>query len=290
MDASTPTLAQALAGRRVGVVLSSGFFGFYAHAGFFTALDGAGLRPAGYAGTSAGALVAALAAAGLGPEEISSRLLSLQRSDFWDPAPIAWLLDAVRGRIPTGFLSGRRFRKLLRQALPVERNEATATPLVLVTTDVTHARRQVHVEGDLVEAIFASCAYPGLFRPVGQGAARLWDGGLIDKAPLQALVEQVEVDALLVHYLPSRSRVDLPRREPGYLGALGRAMAAGRHHAFELQGQLCEAMGLPVYVVAPTVEAVSPGKLGKGRDVIGHAADWAARVFAEPAAASRPFG
>src|SRR5690606_18385962 len=109
------------------VVLSAGFFGFYAHAGFYTALEGAGIRPAGYAGTSAGALVASLAACGLSPEDVVQRLLSLQRGDFWDPAPIAWLLEAARGRIPTGFLAGRRFRKLLEQTLPMRRIEEAST-------------------------------------------------------------------------------------------------------------------------------------------------------------------
>ena len=46
-------------GRRVGVVLSAGFFGFFGHAGFWKALCAAGISPRAWAGTSAGGMVAA---------------------------------------------------------------------------------------------------------------------------------------------------------------------------------------------------------------------------------------
>lgn len=286
---TTNELARELRDKRVGVVLSAGFFGFFGHAGFVAAVHGVGLAPAAYAGTSAGALVAALAASGLDPSEIAARLLRLQRNDFWDPAPLSWLLETIRGRIPTGILTGRRFRRLLAEVLPVDRIEATKTPLVIATTDVTHASLRIHDEGDLVEAVCASCAYPGLFCTVPMGGAHLWDGGLVDKAPLRALAERHELDALLVHYLPSRTRLERAPRRLGYLGAMGRAMAAARHQGFVWQAQLCEAEGLPVYVVSPDLPAVSPRRLQRGREVIGLATAWGARALAAPPEESRPF-
>src|SRR5690606_37031434 len=174
-----------------------------------------------------------------------------------------------RGRIPTGFLTGRRFRRLLAEVLPVRRIEETKTPLVIATTDVTHAAVRVHREGDLVEVVCASCAYPGLFCTVPLDGSQLWDGGLVDKAPLFALAEGRELDALLVSYLPSRIRAKPASRTLGYLGAMGRAMAAARHQGFEWQARLCEAQGIPVYVVAPDLPAVGPRRLHRAREVIG---------------------
>lgn len=286
---TTKELARELQGKRVGVVLSAGYFGFFGHAGFIAALRGVGLEPAAYAGTSAGALVAALAASGLEPQEITARLLRLQKNDFWDPSPITWLVEAVRGRIPTGLLLGRRFRRLLSEVLPVARIEETQTPLVIATTDVTHAELRVHTEGDLVEAVCASCAYPGLFCTVRLGDSQLWDGGLVDKAPLWALAEGRELDALLVHYLPSRVRLQKAARPLGYLGAMGRAMAAARHKGFEWQARLCEAVGLPVYVIAPQLPALGPRRLRRGREVIGIATAASARALAAPPDESRPY-
>ena len=60
--------------------LSSGFFGFYAHAGFLQALVDAGSLPASVSGSSAGALVGGCWAAGMKTSEIVAELLGLQRS------------------------------------------------------------------------------------------------------------------------------------------------------------------------------------------------------------------
>lgn len=252
-------------------------------------MEGAGLGPAAYGGTSAGALIAAFAAAGLDAGQIRDRLLRLRRADFWDPAPLAALLDAARGRGVTGMLAGARFRALLEETLPVKRIEDCGAPLVLVSTDVSSARPRIHERGSLAEAVHASCAYPGLFRAVRSGGAELWDGGLVDKAPLLALVERVPVDALLVHYLPSASRKEGKTAGHGYVAAMGRALAALRHDHFELQARLLEARGVKVYVVAPELPAVSPRRLRAGRGVLDTACAEAAKALAAPPDEARRF-
>ena len=50
---------------RIGVVFSSGFFGFFAHAGFLAALRDRNIQPSGYAGASSGAIIAAMAASNM---------------------------------------------------------------------------------------------------------------------------------------------------------------------------------------------------------------------------------
>jgi NTE family protein len=285
---SMSTLSETLAGRRFGLVLSAGFFGFFGHAGLLAAMEGAGLDPAAYAGTSAGALVAAMAAAGLDARRIAERLTALRREHFWDPAPLSSLIDLARGRGVTGLLAGGRFRRLLDETLPIRRFEEARRPLVLVTTDITNGRARVHDAGPLAEAVHASCAYPGLFRAVRSGGAALWDGGLVDKAPLLALAERVQVDALLVHYLPSASVGHAPP-DAGYLRAMGRGMGALRRDHFELQARLCEARGLPVHVISPTLPRVSPNRLAAGADALAAARDHARRALAAPADESRPF-
>lgn len=288
----TLSLSRELRGKRVGLVLSAGYFGFFGHAGFLSALEGAGVEPAAFAGTSAGALVASLAAAGLDAAAIGQLLQRVRKADFWDPAPISALVQAARGRGLTGLLAGLRFRKLLDDALPVKRIEETAKPLVLVTTDITAAAPRVHDEGPLPEVIHASCAYPGLFQSVPFSKAQLWDGGLVDKAPLLALADRVELDALLVHYLPSRGRTETEapaERWHGYVNAMARGLLAVRHENFELQARLCEARGLPVYVISEQLPRLSPARLKEGRNVIASAAAAAAKALAAPAEQSRPF-
>jgi hypothetical protein len=68
---------------------------------------------------------------------------------------------------------------------------------------------------------------------------------------------------------------------------MGRGMGALRRDHFELQARLCEARGLPVHVVSPTLPRVSPGRLAAGADALAAARAHARRALAAPA--ERPF-
>src|SRR5262245_64890096 len=103
------SLADRLRSGPFELILSSGFFGFFAHAGVVQALEELALTPALVGGSSAGALVAGLWGAGLGAATIRDRLFALRRGDFWDPDP---LLGVTGGRGP-GLLRGDRFEQLL---------------------------------------------------------------------------------------------------------------------------------------------------------------------------------
>ena len=74
----SPTLADLLRQRSFELIMSSGFFGFYAHAGVIVAIEEAGLVPSLVGGSSAGALVTGLWAAGIPAVQIRDRLLSLR--------------------------------------------------------------------------------------------------------------------------------------------------------------------------------------------------------------------
>ena len=100
------TLASHLADAPYTLVMSSGFFGFFAHCGVLEALETAGLAPRAVAGSSAGALIAGCWAAGVPAREIAAELCGLERAHFWDPRPGA------------GLLAGRLFRQRLDRLLP----------------------------------------------------------------------------------------------------------------------------------------------------------------------------
>jgi NTE family protein len=70
--------------RRTAIVLSAGYFGFFAHAGFMRAVEELGIDYCAISGSSAGAIVAALHASGVPAQEIIDLLLSVKRRDFWD--------------------------------------------------------------------------------------------------------------------------------------------------------------------------------------------------------------
>ena len=131
MRPTHPSLAEWLAAEPFSLAMSSGFFGFYAHAGVLRALEEAGLAPARAMGSSAGALVTGAYCAGLSAAAVCERLAQLERSDFWDPA------------LGPGILRGRRVIELLEGWLPVRNFHECRMPLAVSVFDVR--ARATHV-------------------------------------------------------------------------------------------------------------------------------------------------
>lgn len=179
------------------LVLTSGFFGFYAHAGMLDALAREGITPVRACGSSAGALVGAAWASGLPMSELARTLRALKRSDFWDPSP------------GLGLLRGELFRARIETLLPTRRFEDCAAPLAVSTYDVRARRTHVITRGEIAPAVVASCAVPLLFHPVRHEGRWLLDGGLRDRP---GLAGAQPTGRRLVHHLASRSpwRTSLP--------------------------------------------------------------------------------
>lgn len=186
----SPTLRAWLAEAPFSMTLSSGFFGFFAHAGVMTVLEDAGLLPRRISGSSAGALVGGLWASGASAVTIRDELSRLRREDFWDMRP------------GLGLLAGRLFRSRLEALLPAPHFEGCRVPLALSVYDVYSRRTRVLSEGPLAPAIAASCTVPGLFHPVWLGGRPLLDGGILDRHGLAGMPEG---ERLFYHHLASRS-------------------------------------------------------------------------------------
>jgi NTE family protein len=188
--------------------MSSGFFGFFAHAGVVLALEEAGLLPSRVSGSSAGALVAGAHAAGLPARALTAELERLERSHFWDPGPLYGIPQG-------GLLRGELFARRLEALLPVRTFAECRVPVTVSVFDVLARRTEVVDEGELASAIVASCAVPGLFRPVRRGGRFLLDGGIRDRPGIAGLPPGERV---LFHHLESRSpwrreaELVLPRR------------------------------------------------------------------------------
>jgi NTE family protein len=189
-DQASPTLREWLREAPFSLGMSSGFFGFFAHAGVLTALEDEGITPAKVSGSSAGALVGGLWAAGLSASTIRDELLRLRREDFWDPRP------------GLGLLAGQLFHARLTALLPVRVFEDCRAPLTVSVYDVRSRQTRVLSRGPLAPAIQASCTVPGLFHPVWLDGRPLLDGGILDRHGLAGLPEG---ERLFYHHLASRS-------------------------------------------------------------------------------------
>jgi len=218
-----PTLAEYLSAYPFELVLSSGFFGFFAHTGVVLALEEAGLRPTQLGGSSAGALVAGLWAAGLPAATLRDELLGLSRASFWDVDPLWGLPFYLRsgrlrelaerlgvGRLADessgpGLLRGHAFDYLVRGLLArVGVVDFADCPIRVrvAAFDLGSLRTEVLEEGDLALAIRASCCFPGMFQPVRIGERRYLDGGIADRPGISTATPGAR---LLFHHLPAHS-------------------------------------------------------------------------------------
>jgi NTE family protein len=137
-------------------------------------LEESGLRPDCIAGTSSGALVAALYAAGLSVTEIE-RLADQAR----------WR-DLVRPTVPRrGLVDTSRVYELLARTIGHRSFADLELELAVLACDITSGEEVVITTGDVAAAVQASCAVPGIFAPVRLGGRLLVDGGIVQNVPAE---------------------------------------------------------------------------------------------------------
>jgi len=163
--------------RSVGIALSGGAARGYAHIGVLKVLLENGIPIDCIAGTSAGSIVAAALACDLNIEEIikiGSRM--------------NWLRIARFSYSAKGILSNEPLGSFLRENLPYKKFEELPKPLAVVACDLESGEEVVFKEkGDLITAIRASCAIPGVFVPVEYQGRILIDGGVTSLVPTKAV-------------------------------------------------------------------------------------------------------
>jgi NTE family protein len=175
----------ATLGRRVALVLGGGGLKGFAHIGVLRALEERGIDPQVYAGTSIGALMAAAAAGGMPNDEMARRATGLRRRDLFRINHIGMLMERMRS--PAVYLE-EPLRELCRMVVPPAKFNQLPKRLLVNTVDAERGTQLVWGlpgldHASVQDAVYASCALPGLFPP-GRVAGRLcFDGGVIDNLP-----------------------------------------------------------------------------------------------------------
>jgi len=186
----------------VDLILSSGFLAFARHVGFLQAVEDRGLAVQGICGTSSGALVGALWAAGLRARAIGE-LLGAQ-------PPIAGVRPSLTPW--RGLFSFSLLRAQLTARLP-----ATFDRLLIAFgagATAPDRRHRLLVDGALVDAVLASCAVPYLFAPVVVNGEPLRDGGMVDRTALRPWRAQRPGTSQILH-LVARTRGATGDDDPG---------------------------------------------------------------------------
>jgi predicted acylesterase/phospholipase RssA/CRP-like cAMP-binding protein len=178
-------VARCLTGTGIGLVLGGGGARGFAHLGVLRALAEAGVPIDWVGGTSIGAIIAALVARGLAPDEA----LACCKEHF------AALRDPTLPVV--ALLAGRRIRAKLERVFGALAIEDLALPYLCVSTNLSRAAQTVHERGLLVHAIRASIALPGVLPPVTVGEDLHVDGGLVNNLPIDVMTRKPEVGTVL---------------------------------------------------------------------------------------------
>jgi predicted acylesterase/phospholipase RssA len=86
---------------------------------------------------------------------------------------------------PGALLGVDRIHEVLTEALGSKTFADVRCPLALTAVDLETGTEVVLTSGELVEAVLATIALPGIFPPQWSGGSRLVDGGVVDPVPVQ---------------------------------------------------------------------------------------------------------
>jgi len=153
--------------------------------GMLAALAELGVEPELVVGTSVGAINAAWVAGrpGLdGAEALAAIWRGVEREDVFPADPVVGL-KGLLGR-SDHLVSADALRDLLARHLTFDQLQDAPVPLQVVATDILTGIDLVLDHGDVVEAVTASAAIPGVFPPVTIDGHVLIDGGVTNNTPI----------------------------------------------------------------------------------------------------------
>jgi predicted acylesterase/phospholipase RssA len=201
LSAAVILLAPRAAAAQHSLVLSGGGARGLSHAGSLLALEELGYQPHLVVGTSMGAIVGALYAAGYPAADIRRIIADENWLERFSAVPIligaersprrpllSFGLNGARfyeGLLPTTGVN-RRLVELLFDAGAVARNDFDRLPrrYRAVAADLATGHQVVLDSGDLPRAVRASMAVPGAFAPIAWGDTVLIDGGVANNLPV----------------------------------------------------------------------------------------------------------
>ena len=163
-------------GCRVGIAFGGGGARGIAHLGVYQRLVELGVPVHCIAGTSIGAIVGAIVAAG----NLDAALEWCSAPD-WKKLPKLMFETSITSKALT---PGRRVEELLDGLIGAKDFNDLKIPFAAIATDLHTGEKVVMKDGDLLSAVRASMSIPGVFPPVERGGRVLVDGQLVDPVPV----------------------------------------------------------------------------------------------------------
>lgn len=159
-----------------GLALSGGGAKGIIHAGFLKALDEVQLKPEIISGASMGAIIGAMYASGVAPDDM---LKAIKKPEL-TTIP-SWI--GRRGGIGSLVV----LREQLQLTIQIEEFKDLDIPLIISVTNLNKGCNELITEGALIDWVVASASIPIVFQPIRIGNQYYVDGGLTNNLPMQCL-------------------------------------------------------------------------------------------------------
>lgn len=276
----------ALADRpKVGLVLGGGGAAGVAHVGVLKVLEEQGIHVDMIAGTSMGAIVGSLYAAGYRADELEKIVQELEwmslfqdvqarpeqafqrkreNAGFFNTFELGIKEGAIQ--LPEGLISGQKLtfelRRLLARVGQVDNFDKLPIPFRAVATNIETGKQVVLSHGNLATAVRASMSIPGLFAPIKIDNQLLVDGFVSNNVPID-VVKAMGADIVIVVSLPYY----FEKRE-NLNSAVAVTVQAMQFLTSKNSLPQLEAMKAPSVVIEPEVKNVGSLDFDKVRETI----------------------
>jgi len=245
---------------KIGLVLSGGGAKGLAHIGVLKVMEELGIRPDFITGTSMGAIVGGLYAAGYSAEELEKIVRELdwelmlsdqlphndvileQKNLYSNELITLPIGKGFQFKLPEAIIQGQELELALKDyTLPVydiDDFHDLPIPFLCIATDIKHGKKIEQTTGNLAEAMRASMAIPAFFTPVVQDSMILIDGGTINNFPVDEAIDMGADVVIGVNVASVEADDDY------YLSPLGQIFEAGMlasKQQFPRQRDLCDA-------------------------------------------------
>jgi len=175
--------------KNVHLVLSSGGARGVAHIGVIQALEKKGYKIKSIAGSSMGAVIGGVYAAGK-LNEFAEWVSNFDRIDVFK------LMDFTLST--QGFVRGERVFKEMKSFIPECNIEELSIPFKAIATDITNKKEVVFKKGSLYTALRASASIPSVLKPAVVDGMELVDGGVINPIPISHVKKKKPEDLIVV--------------------------------------------------------------------------------------------
>jgi NTE family protein len=243
----------------IGLALGGGFARGFAHLGVLQVLEEHQIPISHIAGTSVGSILGAAYASGAPLARIMETCRTLRFRDI-----ARWRVSRL------GLASNQRLGDLIARVFESRQFAELRIPLAVVATDLASGEPVVFTQGNLVDAIRASCAFPGLFEPVEIGTRYLADGGLVAPVPTRAARDLGAASVIGI----SVGTQDVHHGAPtNIFQVVSRAVSAAQKHQLEVWERHAD------LVLRPDVQSIAWDDFHRADEAIQAGADTARRAL-----------